>query len=122
MVLYCFAFGCLNANGDSSRYRHFLQFHKMPTDVKQRNLWAERVKRRRSDFRAKMVICNDHFFDECYETSAFLKSMFIPHEKRRHIPLKPGALPNTDPKSGEYQEPLAATVEEKPRKRRRDFN
>ena len=68
MVLYCSACGCSNANADPSRYRHFL--------------WDEGVKRRRADFSAKMVIGGDHFFDECYENSAFLNSKLMPHEKK----------------------------------------
>ena len=68
MVLYCSACGCSNPNADPSRYCHFL--------------WAERVKRSRADFSAKMVICGDHFFDECYENSAILKSKLMPQEKK----------------------------------------
>ena len=90
MVLYCSAFGCSNANADPRRYRHFL--------------WTELVKRRRADFSAKMVICSDHFFDECYENSAFLKSKLMPHEKRLQIPSIPDALLNTDLKSKEFRE------------------
>ena len=122
MVVYCSAAGCSNANGDTSRYRHFLRFHKVPKDVDQRNLWAERVKRRRTDFSAKMVICSDHFFDECYETSGFLKSKLMPHENRLQIPLKPDALPNTDPSSKEFREPFAAEVRGRPQKHCRDFS
>ena len=122
MVVYCSAFGCSNAVGDSSRFRHFLRFHKVPKDVKQHNVWAERVRRRRAHFTAKMVICSDHFFDECYETSAFLKSKLMPHEKRLQIPSTPDALPNTDPSFNEFREPFSAEVGGRPQKRRRDFS
>ena len=43
-----------------------------------------------------MVICGDHFFDECYENSAFLKSNT---KKRLQIPSIPDALLNSDHKS-----------------------
>ena len=58
--------------------------------MKQHNQGDERVKRRRSrtDYSAQMVTCSDHFFDEYYEKSAFLKSKLMPHEKSPHIPLK----------------------------------
>ena len=68
MIQYCSACGCSNANADIAIF-----------------LWAEWVKRRRADFSAKMVICSYHFFDECYENSAFLKSKFIPLEKKAAI-------------------------------------
>ena len=50
-----------------------------------------------------MVICGDHFFDECYENSAFLNSKLMPHEKKLQIPSIPDALPNSDHKSKEFQ-------------------
>ena len=54
-----------------------------------------------------MVICNDHYFDECYENSAFLKSKLMPHEKKRlQIPSIPDVLPNSDLKPKEFREPL----------------
>ena len=92
MVLYCSACGCSNANVDPSRYRQFL--------------WAEWVKRRRADFSAKMVIFSDHFFDECYENSAFLKSKLMHTKKRLQIPSIADALSNSDLKSEEFWEPL----------------
>ena len=58
--------------------------------MKQHNQGDERVKKRcdRTDYSAQMVTCSDHFFDEYYEKSAFLKSKLMPHEKSLHIPLK----------------------------------
>ena len=35
-----------------------------------------------------MVTCNDHFFKEYYEKTAFSKSKLMPHEKSLHISLK----------------------------------
>ena len=60
-------------------------------------------KETRADFSVKMVICSCHFFDQCFENSAFLKPKLTPHKKRLQIP---DALPNSALKSKEFREPL----------------
>ena len=46
----------------------------------------------------------------------------MPHEKRLQIPLKPAAVPNTDPHSKEFRKPFLAEVGGRPQKRRRNLS
>ena len=67
MILYCSACGCSSANADIAIFCGLNELRDVVT---------------RADCSAKMVICSDHFFDECYENSAFLKSKLMPLEKK----------------------------------------
>ena len=105
-MVYCCVGGCTNDLGrQSSSFRHFLRFYNFPKDKVISKKWVARINRRPCDVRTKtMHVCSDHFCDEDFVLSNFLRSK-ISFSDKMHIPLKqdsiPNAIPNTDRQTGE---------------------
>ena len=105
MVNSCVVGGCSNTTSSSSTRRDFLIFHKVPVDSAIRSKWDGRVNRVLNHVRnlKRYSVCSDHFSDDDYEPSYFLKYKVKGFQKFMKLPLRDDAVPNTDRSTGQQQ-------------------
>ena len=101
MVGSCVVGGCSNTSSSSSNRRNFLILHKAP-EGPGRLKWDSRINQPMEHAKRlkRYSVCSDHFADEDYNHSFFMKYKVLGYKKYMKLPLREDAVPNTDRLTG----------------------
>ena len=97
MVGSCVVGGCSNTTSSSSNRRDFLILHKASENPAIRSNWDSRINRPIEHAKSlkRYSVCSDHFADEDYNQSYFMKYKVLGYKKYTKLPILEDAVPNT---------------------------
>ena len=104
---FCSAPTCSNRSGrnDLSKVpgRNFVRYFLFPKDPELSKQWLLRLKRDKWTPSPWSRICSDHFFSSDFTECSL--NRILSSNKRVHLYLKKGAVPNSDPQTGSFRDP-----------------
>lgn len=88
---WCSAFGCSN----NSKRDKEKSFFRLPGDPNVRNAWVKAINR--TELPKKVLLCSDHFTENCFDKSWSLQNELFYTERTAKRKLVPGSLPTIFP-------------------------